>query len=679
MTWTTATPSPIIWNRRGAERQARGITITSAAITFDWRGHRINLIDTPGHVDFSMEVERCLRVLDGAVAVLDASAGVEAQTLTVWRQADRYAVPRIVYLNKMDKRTADVQLCLDSIVRKFGIKPLLTNLPLRISRFAGVLDLLTMEKVVWLDRPEDSGRTFQRTKLEAAVDGELWERTTLARIQLTEDLADLDDRMADIVLTAAEDNSETAAAEVDESELRNALRRVTLERKAVPVLCGSSHTNVGVQLLLDAIVDYLPSPEDIGRSLAQDQTYALVFKILHDKQMGRLAFTRIYTGSIQQGQKIYDVNRQTTERPTKLLRAFADEFRPISMAEAGDIVVLAGTKNVVTGDTLVLSGDSTTAVPLEGIRVPPPVFFCSIEAASLAHQKPMEAALEQLRVEDPSLGVRIDADTGQRIISGLGELHIEILKDRLLKEYKVQAYFGELQVAYKEVVVEVPTDPLEHVYDKVLGSSRQRVLLKMSLDTGRPSDHQTGLIRMARVKENQENLAKIRPEHLTSLESGVRSALSVGPVIGFPVSSDDLSISLHWLQVAGNRATLSATVSAVASQCVSRLLQLSDVRLSEPLMLLEIVLPVEAEERDGRLHGILGDLSSRRGRILDVHDRSDAKVVRALVPLAEIVGYSTVLRTITSGKATFTIEFHSYSLMNERDQRVAIDRTKGFL
>ncbi|XP_068451858.1 ribosome-releasing factor 2, mitochondrial-like [Clinocottus analis] len=457
-----------------AQERERGITIQSAAVTFDWKTHRINLIDTPGHVDFTLEVERALRVLDGAVAVFDASAGVEAQTLTVWRQAQKHLVPCVCFLNKMDKPAANLSFSIESIRHKLKANPVVLQIPVGSGKnFSGVVDLLTGRKLTWtLRSTRDDGQVFESKPLDQSDEPELLHEVAEARAALIEQVADLDDEFAELLLTDFGDNFDA----VSSVKLQAAVRRVTLARKGVPVLCGSSLRNKGVQPLLDAVIAYLPAPNERHHDLVrwyQDDLCALAFKVLHDKQRGPLVFLRIYSGTLKPQTAVHNINRNSVERVSRLLVPFADQHVEIPSMTAGNIALTVGLKQTVTGDTIVSSKASAAAaarraqedgvagemrakratVILSGVEVPEPVFFCTIEPPTMAKQADLENALNCLQREDPSLKVRVDPDSGQTILCGMGELHIEIIHDRIRREYGIETYLGPLQVAYRESIL----------------------------------------------------------------------------------------------------------------------------------------------------------------------------------------------------------------------------------
>ncbi|XP_021107335.1 ribosome-releasing factor 2, mitochondrial isoform X2 [Heterocephalus glaber] len=641
-----------------AQERERGITIQSAAVTFDWKGYRVNLIDTPGHVDFTLEVERCLRVLDGAVAVFDASAGVEAQTLTVWRQADKYKIPRICFLNKMDKTGVSFKYAVESIREKLKAKPLLLQLPIGEAKtFKGVVDVVNKEKLLW-NSNSDNGKDFERKPLLEISDPELLKETVEARSALIEQVADLDDEFADLVLGEFSENFDLLPAE----KLQIAIRRVTLAQAAVPVLCGSALKNKGVQPLLDAITMYLPSPEERNYDFLQwykGDLCALAFKVLHDKQRGPLVFIRIYSGMVKPQSAIYNINGNCTERVSRLLLPFADQHIEIPSLTAGNIALTVGLKQTATGDTLVSSKSNALAAArraeregekqqrrsseaerllLAGVEIPEPVFFCTIEPPSGSKQPDLDHALKCLQREDPSLKVKLDPDTGQTVLCGMGELHIEIIHDRIKREYGLETFLGPLQVAYRETILNSAhaTDTL----DKTLGDRQHLVSVELEARPGEtpsvtPVIEYADSVSRDLLKDSQE-----------AVENGIHSACLQGPLLGSPVQ--DVRITLHSLA-----------------------LKKADKQVLEPLMNLEIIVP-----RD-YLSPVLADLAQRRGNIQEIQTRQDNRVVIGFVPLAEIMGYSTVLRTLTSGSATFALELSTYHAMNPQDQNTLLNQRSG--
>uniref|UniRef100_UPI00358FFA82 ribosome-releasing factor 2, mitochondrial n=1 Tax=Myxine glutinosa TaxID=7769 RepID=UPI00358FFA82 len=664
-----------------AQERERGITIQSAAVTFHWHDHRINLIDTPGHVDFTMEVERSLRVLDGAVTIFDASAGVEAQTLTVWRQADNYDIPRICFLNKMDKPTASFELSVENIKEKLDVKPIILQLPIGTGKeFRGVVDLVSMDVLTW--RGND-GSVYEHQDANAEIVGDLWAEVQKARSALVEQLADMDDGFAEQVLAGHGDK----LADVSPDKLRAAVRKVTLARAGVPLLCGSSLKNCGVQPLLDAVVDFLPAPNERQHNFLQwygNDPVALAFKVCHDQQRGPLVFLRLYGGALSAHSSIFNVSRNCTERLSRLLLGFADQHVEIPQVTAGNIAIAVGLKKTVTGDTLVASkksaiaasqrtreantppnegsheaGDIEVILPvLAGVDVPEPVFFCTVEPPSAAKQKNLDHALACLQREDPSLKVHLDPESGQTVLSGMGELHIEIIQDRIRREYGIEAYLGPLQVAYRETTTRpgCTTVSLERHQAEMLHSVSVELFIQPQPGAGpvciswAPSEGPVP-----------------RPEIMESVQSGIESGASQGPILGYPVQ--DVHVCVQSITV--NPSTSLAILSACTVQCLHKALLETGGQILEPLMMLEILVPEE------HLSFVLADLAQRRGSVLSIHARRYGQVVSASVPLADMMGYSTTLRTLTSGTASFSLEPSGYKSMSPLEQRKLIQERKG--
>uniref|UniRef100_A0AAQ6A5M2 Ribosome-releasing factor 2, mitochondrial n=1 Tax=Amphiprion ocellaris TaxID=80972 RepID=A0AAQ6A5M2_AMPOC len=667
-----------------AQERERGITIQSAAVTFDWKSHRINLIDTPGHVDFTLEVERALRVLDGAVAVFDASAGVEAQTLTVWRQAEKHHIPCVCFLNKMDKPAANLSFSIESIKQKLKANPVLLQIPVGSGKnFTGVVDLLTNQKLIWkLKSMRDDGRVFEIKALDQSDDPELLQVVGEARTALIEQVADLDDEFAELLLTNFSDNFDA----VPSIKLQEAIRRVTLARKGVPVLCGSSLRNKGVQPLLDAITAYLPAPNERHHDLVRwykDDLCALAFKVLHDKQRGPLVFLRIYSGTLKPQTAIHNINRNSTERMSRLLVPFADQHVEIPSMTAGNIALTVGLKQTVTGDTIVSSKAAAAAaarraqndsgaekkggehanIILSGVEVPDPVFFCTIEPPSMAKQADLENALNCLQREDPSLKVRVDPDSGQTILCGMGELHIEIIHDRIRREYGIETHLGPLQVAYRETILnEVSTTD---TLDRTVGERRHVVTVELAV---RPVDI-TSVGGSCEITFTEKLEGQLLPGVKEAVENGVHSSYLQGPLLGYPVQG----ISTLIQDVTIEPGTSAAMVSACVSRCMLKALRLAGGQVLEPVMSLEVTVGEE------HLSSVLGDLAQRRGTVRDIQSRHDNKVLLATVPLAEMMGYSTILRTVTSGNATFSLELDAYEAMNPQEQNTLLKRMAGLL
>ncbi|XP_073535969.1 ribosome-releasing factor 2, mitochondrial isoform X1 [Phyllobates terribilis] len=660
------------------QERERGITIQSAAVTFDWNGHRINLIDTPGHVDFTVEVERSLRVLDGAVAVFDASAGVEAQTLTVWRQADKHSVPRMCFINKMDKTGASFKYSVESIKEKLKARPLLLQLPIGEGKsFQGLIDLVSMESLTWSPRSNgDDGKRFLSKPLSVITDGDLLQSAKDARNALLEQVADLDDGFASLMLEEYSEDFNLIPIE----KLQVAIRRITLARSAVPVLCGSALKNKGVQPLLDAITLYLPSPDDCSHDFTswyKDDLCALAFKVVHDRQRGPMVFVRIYSGAMKAQSAVYNVNKNCTERMSRLLLPFADQQVEISSLPPGNIALAVGLKQTATGDTIVSSKASASAAArragrtgekskdkksqddpvLAGVEIPEPVFFCTIEPPSVAKQPDLENALRCLQLEDPSLKVKIDPDSGQLILCGMGELHIEIIHDRIRREYGLETYLGPLQIAYRETIVR--GSRASDTLDRAMGDTRHQVTVELEVKP---------LCDDSLVIEYSGNLPSSADSCKEAVENGIHSSYLSGPLLGFPLQ--DVGVIVHEVNVlSGTSMTM---VSACVSRCMQKALKAAGKQILEPMMRLEITMG------EDYLSSVLADLSQRRGNVQEIQDRLDNKVVIALAPLAELMGYSTDLRSVTSGSATFTLELSNYEAMNSQDQNSLL-RKKGLL
>uniref|UniRef100_A0A8B9IYA5 Ribosome-releasing factor 2, mitochondrial n=1 Tax=Amazona collaria TaxID=241587 RepID=A0A8B9IYA5_9PSIT len=640
------------------QERERGITIQSAAVTFDWKDYRINLIDTPGHVDFTVEVERCLRVLDGAVAVFDASAGVEAQTLTVWRQADKHQIPRICFLNKMDKSRASFTYAVESIKQKLKTKPLLLQLPIGEAKtFRGLVDVVTKEQIIWKPTSDlDDGKNFEQKLLLEADDPNLFQEVQDARNTLIE-------------------------------QLQSAIRRVTLAQKAVPVLCGSALKNKGVQPLLDAVTMYLPAPNERSYEFLQwykDDLCALAFKVLHDKCRGPLVFIRVYSGSLKPQSAVYNINKSCTERMSRLLLPFADQQIEIPSLMPGNIALTVGLKQSATGDTIVLSKASAVAAArrarrdaggekrsssniesllLAGVEIPDPVFFCTIEPPSMAKQQDLDNALSCLQREDPSLKVKLDPDTGQTVLCGMGELHIEIIHDRIKREYGIETYLGPLQIAYRETIVNAAqaTD----VLDKTVGDKRHFVTAELEV---RPRSGERATTKPA-IEYAVGVIEELPKEVQGAVENGITNSCIQGPLLGFPVQDIDVTVQSLTLHPNTSHTMLSACVS----RCMQKALKKAGIQILEPLMNLEITVS------EDHLSAALADLAQRRGNVQEIQSRQDNRVVVATVPLAEMMGYSTVLRSLTSGSATFTLELASYQALNSQEQSALLQRRMGLV
>ncbi|XP_050420605.1 ribosome-releasing factor 2, mitochondrial [Adelges cooleyi] len=657
------------------QERDRGITITSAAVTFPWKNCNINLVDTPGHIDFTMQVEQTLNILDGAVVVLDSSAGVEAQTLTVWRQADRYGIPRIVYANKMDRADASLPLCVDLLKSKFNITPLLLQIPVKESsgRFIGLIDVITKTIQTW------HGACGQKV-LSTAVEENTkqWEIICKSRETLIGDLADMDDTIANLFLDNGIDS-------IDSDQLLAAIRRVCLSQKGIPLICGSSYKNIGVQSLMDSIVNYLPSPIerhnlDVFKAFGSSLS-ARVFKIVHEKQKGPVTFLRIYSGELEKSQKIHNATQSKSENVGRVMIAYADDYNEVEKAHAGAIVAVTGLKSTVCGDFITSSGNAlkvalkklanssnlTQEQSVEklgvDLHVPDPVFFCSIEPPSQSYQLALESALSQLQREDPSLKVRYDEETGETILAGMGELHLEVIGERIKTEYKIAVDMSRPQISYKEGLLSSAKE--EHKLDLKIGSTFHSVFVIMSILKAEPNKK---LLSLDNSPDNASNTAAIHLNKLNIITSSVKAALTHGPKLGCPVI--DVRFVLHWLET--SKGTSDTVLSSAVNQCVHKLLKTAQTKLLEPVMNVEVV----TDEENSSI--VISDFGRRRGSIQDITNRSNNRVVTALVPLAELLGYSKDLRTITSGSASFSMEFHAYHEVSSKDEAEAVKNVTGF-
>lgn len=621
------------------QEQERGITITSAATTCLWRDHRVNIIDTPGHVDFTIEVERSLRVLDGAVAVFCSVGGVEPQTETVWRQADKYGVPRLAFVNKMDRLGADFFRVVKMIEDRLGARPAVSQLPLGAEdKFAGIVDLVAMKAVVWED--ESLGAKFHDEPIPTDMQAQAEEY----REKLIEAAADCDEVLMEKYLEGKE---------ITETELRRAIRSGTLSLKIVPILCGSAFRNKGVQPMLDAVVEYLPSPQDIPpvkglepgtstvaeRPAKDDAPFsALAFKIMTDPFVGTLTFFRVYSGTLNSGSSVYNSTKTKRERIGRLLKMHANKREEIKEVYAGDIAAAVGLKTATTGDTLC---DENKPIVLESIDFPDPVISIAIEPKSKADQERLGLSLQKLATEDPSFKVRTDEETGQTIISGMGELHLEIIVDRLLREFNVGANVGKPQVAYKETVRKKVEQQGRFV--RQTGGRGQYGDVWITLEPQVPG---AGFEFVDAVKGGS-----IPREYIPAVEKGVKEATENGALAGYPVvdvkvtlfdgSYHDVDSSEIAFKIAGSMAFKAAMRKA-------------NPVLLEPIMSVEVVVPEEF------MGDVIGDISSRRGKVLGMDTRPAAQAIDARVPLAQMFGYATDVRSMTQGRATYTMQFAHY-------------------
>ncbi|CAG9761363.1 unnamed protein product [Ceutorhynchus assimilis] len=633
------------------QERERGITITSAAVTFFWKQHQFNLIDTPGHIDFTMEVEQTLNVLDGVVVILDGSAGVEAQTLTVWRQADRYNIPRIVYVNKMDRGDADVRMCCTSIEKKLDVPAVLLQLPaIRDNKIYGIVDVLSLELIQY------HNKDITKVQLSEKEYPMLFDEAQKARLKVIEQLTDYNDELANTVI-----NSESFD-NISSLDIIKALQKVTLDKVAIPVTLGSSYKNIGVQSLMDSIILYLPSPTST-KSTFEEHFGARAFKVTHDKQKGPLVFARIYNGTIKKGQKVFNAQKNESEQIGKVYVAYADDFKEMDSLSTGNIAVLSGLKKATSGDLLTTKKNISPSEFGINVKIPEPVFFCSIEPPSMASQNALDQALNELQREDPSLRVKYDGETGQTVLGGMGELHLEIIQNRILKEYKIPADLGPLQIAYREMPLQQLTDTLS--IETRIGNHKNSVLIKLSLT---PSKSDFFQLKFDKTSESASNIAGIFPKHLQAIKRGIEVGLAQGPKISSQIINVD--VMLHWFEV--GRGTSETIIASTVTQLVQKLIKESGTCILEPVMLLEIVTPSEY------LSIVLSDLSRRRAAVNNVSIRGSSKIVTANTPLAELLGYSTDLRTITSGTATFTTEFFEYQQMTSLEEENAIRNVRGF-
>ena len=627
------------------QERERGITIVSAAVSAEWKGYQINIIDTPGHIDFTAEVQRSLRVLDGGIVVFDAVQGVEPQSETVWRQADRYQVPRICFINKMDRVGASFERSIESIRRRLGANPISMQYPIGSeAAFKGVVDLMAMQAVIWDD---DLGKDAQVTEIPA----DMLTEVHTARARMVEQIAETDD---DLTLMYLEGH------DIPEDKLKAGLRLAVITGKATPVFCGSSLRNKGVQLLLDAVVDYLPSPADIPpvkgihphtgheveRPASDDAPMcALVFKIVSDPYVGRLAYIRVYSGKLNAGSMYYNPIKDRRERVGRLLRMYADRREDINEVGAGDIGAILGLKESFTGDTLC---DPSNTIVLETISFPEPVISVAIEPRTTADQEKMGEALHKLSEEDPTFRVRVDEETGQTIISGMGELHLEILVDRMLREFRVQARVGRPQVAYRESITR-PVEKAEYRYVKQTGGHGQYGHVVFEVTPGEPG---SGI-----VYENGIIGGTIPKEYLPAIEKGVRESAEAGVLAGYPVV--DVKVRLYdgsFHEVDSSDMAFKMAASMAFKEAIHR----GAPVLQEPIMKVEVVTPEEF------LGEIIGQLNARRGEIQSTEMRpGGVQAVDAMVPLAEMFGYATDLRSATQGRGVFTMEFAHYARVSD--------------
>ncbi|TLP48770.1 elongation factor G [Cohaesibacter sp. CAU 1516] len=622
------------------QEQERGITITSAATTCFWREKRLNIIDTPGHVDFTIEVERSLRVLDGAVCALDANAGVEPQTETVWRQADKYHVPRMIFVNKMDKLGADFFRCVEMVKERLGAVPLCLQLPIGSeSEFTGVIDLVQMKSIVWLE--ESLGAKFEIGEIPA----DLADQAAEYRELLVEAVVESDEEAMEAYLEGEEPSTE---------KLMSLIRKCTIENLVVPILCGTAFKNKGVQPLLDAVVDYLPSPVEIAaikgidvkteeettRPASDDEPFSmLAFKIMNDPFVGSLTFCRIYSGTLDAGSSVLNTVKEKRERVGRMLQMHSNSREDIKQACAGDIVAIAGLKDTTTGDTLC---DPLRPVILERMEFPDPVIEIAVEPKTKADQEKMGLALNRLAAEDPSFRVKTDEESGQTIMAGMGELHLDILVDRMKREFKVEANIGAPQVAYRETIGREET--VDYTHKKQSGGTGQFGRVKMVIGPNEPGagfEFKSSIVGGA-----------IPKEYIPGVEKGIQSVMTAGPIAGFPM----VDIKVELIDGAYHDVDSSVLAFEIAARAGFREgCQKAGPKLLEPMMKVEVVTP------EDYMGDIIGDINSRRGQISGTEARGVVTVISAMVPLANMFGYVNNLRSMSQGRAQYSMVFDHYS------------------
>ncbi len=637
------------------QEQERGITITSAATTCFWNDKRINIIDTPGHVDFTIEVERSLRVLDGAVAVFDGVAGVEPQSETVWRQADKYGVPRMCFVNKMDRMGANFYRCVEMIKDRLGAKPLVLQLPIGIEdSFTGVIDLVKMKAIIWKD--ENLGAEYFYEEIPV----DLQQKAQEYRVQLLEMVAEMDDDIMEAYLSGKE---------VAEEKIKACIRKCTISGVLVPVICGSAFKNKGVQPLLDAVVDYLPSPADIGkvkaidvktgaeieRNISENSGFlALAFKVMSDPFVGSLTFVRVYAGKISSGTTLINTIKDQKERVGRMLLMHANDREDIKEARVGDIVAFAGLKCTTTGDTLCDPDDQAI---LERMEFPEPVIELAIEAKLTKDQERMGLALSRLSSEDPSLRVSTDHETGQTVIKGMGELHLEIIVDRIKREFGVEANVGAPQVAYRETITK--QCEIDYTHKKQTGGAGQFARVKIIFV---PQEPGTGFI-----FENEIVGGSIPKEFIPSVEKGINNIRESGVIAGYPM----IDFKAILVDGAFHDVDSSALAFEIAAKAAFREgMPKGAPKLLEPIMKVEVITP------DDYMGDIIGDLNSRRGQIQNMQPRGNAQIIEADVPLAEMFGYVNNLRSLSQGRAQYSMLFSHYAQVPEQVAEAVVKAKK---
>ena len=655
------------------QEQERGITITSAATTCQWDGHRINIIDTPGHVDFTVEVERSLRVLDGAVAVFDSVAGVEPQSETVWRQADKYSVPRICFVNKMDRTGANFYRTVDMIVSRLNATPLVIQLPWGgEGDFTGVIDLVIMKGLLWAnDDKTAKGDVFDVVDIPAdyAEQAEEW------HAKLIETLADIDDVIAEKYL----EGEELTVADI-KAAIRRAILTSSIQRTITAVLCGSAFKNKGVQPMLDAVVDYLPSPLDIGavtghsvKDEAIEETRepefdapfsALAFKIQTDPHVGRLTYIRVYSGTLTSNQAVVNSTKDRKEKIGRLIQMHANSREDISLVRAGDICAVIGLKNTTTGDTL---SDADKPVILESMSFPDPVISVAIEPKTKGDQEKLGTAIQRLAEEDPTFKVHTDEETGQTIIAGMGELHLDILVDRMRREFKVEANVGKPQVAYRETLRK-SVERHDFTHKKQTGGTGQFAKIQIRVDPLTDADKPELGDMPTYIFDNKVTGGRVPKEYIPAVDAGIQEAMSHGILAGYPL----VGVKVTLLDGSYHEVDSSELAFKIAgSMGFKEAARKADPALMEPMMAVEVTTPEE------NMGDVIGDLNSRRGMIQAMDERSGVRVVKALVPLSEMFGYVGDLRSRTQGRASYSMQFDSYAEVPGNVAKEIIAKVRG--
>src|SRR5688500_4547383 len=643
------------------QEQERGITITSAATKCEWKGHTIQIIETPGHVDFTVEVERSLRVLDGAVAVYDGVAGVEPQTENVWRQADKYNVPRMCFVNKLDRTGADFFRCVQMMIDRLNATPLVLQIPIGLEGdHIGVVDLIGMRALTWRGETQ-KGDDYAIEEIPA----DLVDSATEWREKLIETLADVDDAVMEKYLEGEE---------LSQDEIKAAIRRATIASKANPVLCGSAFKNKGVQPMLDAVVEFLPSPLDVPaidgtatdgvtpllRQPSPSEPFsALAFKIQTDKHLGKLTYVRVYSGTLESGSQVVNSTKDRKERIGKIYQMHANKREERPTATAGDIIAVQGLKQTTTGDTLAEPGNP---VILESMTFPEPVINVAIEPKSKADQEKLSTAIQKLAEEDPTFQVRLDEETGQTVISGMGELHLEILVDRMRREFNVEANVGKPQVAYRETIRKA-VERHDYTHKKQTGGSGQFAKVQIALEPLEMSGDSATY-----EFENKVTGGRIPREYIPSVDQGMQDAMQYGVLAGYPMVGVKASLLDGQYHEVDSSEMAFKIAGAIAFKEAARK---ASPALLEPLMAVKVVTPEE------NMGDVIGDLNSRRGTIQAMDERSGARVVRALVPLSEMFGYVGDLRSKTQGRASYTMQFDSYAEVPQNVAKEIIAKATG--